>query len=154
MNRLSTLGLLVAGFVMVLALLLPAQAGEKFDNLVKVSATATKLAADGTQTVTFTFTIEKGWYIYANPVGDKEYEANRTTIAISAKEKLTADVKYPATDKLSKFNHKIYEKSVVIQSQVKRTPGDTSPLQASIDINVCSHGGKCLPTNTVKLSIP
>jgi len=131
---------LVAGLVMSLALLWPAQAGE-FDSLVKVSAKAAKPGADGKQTVTFTFAIEKGWYIYANPVGDKNYEANRTSIAITAKEKLTSDVQYPSSDQVNKYKHRIYEKEVVIKSQVQRAAGDASPLEAKIEINVCSHAG-------------
>ena len=74
---------LVFGFVVVAALSQPGHAGKEFDKLVKVTASASKIDADGKQKVAFVFAIEKGWYIYANPVGDKDYEDNHTTIEFS-----------------------------------------------------------------------
>jgi hypothetical protein len=103
-----------------LALVLPAVAGEKkSESKVKASATATKAGDDGKQTVTITLEIVKGWHIYANPVGDEDFEVNKTGVAISAKEKVEVSVKYPAgkvkIEKLGKeVKLRIYEDKVTI----------------------------------------
>src|ERR1017187_6268699 len=82
MNRLCFLGYLLAGLVMSLAVMLPAQAGQKSESKVKASATATKAGDDGKQTVTITLEIVKGWHIYANPVGAEDFEGNKTSVTI------------------------------------------------------------------------
>ena len=41
----------------------------KSDSVVKATAAAAKPDADGKQTVTLTLAIDKGWHLYANPVG-------------------------------------------------------------------------------------
>ena len=148
--------LLTAFAVASLALILPVQAGEKSDSKVKAMAKASKVGADGKQTVTITIDIEKDWYIYANPVKSEDFEDNRTRVTIKAKEKADADVLYPAgkTKEYGKLKFNIYEKSVVIEALVKRKAGDTSPLQVSIDVNSCSQKGVCLLPGTVKLTVP
>src|SRR5882672_57789 len=76
---------------------------KKSDSKVKASATATKIT-DGKQTVTITMEIEKGWYLYANPVGSEDFEGNKTNVSIKAKEKVAAKVKYPeGTPKVEKI---------------------------------------------------
>ena len=42
---------------------------KKSDTVVKAEAKADKIGADGTQLVTITLTIDKGWHLYANPTG-------------------------------------------------------------------------------------
>jgi DsbC/DsbD-like thiol-disulfide interchange protein len=139
-----------------LALVLPVMAGEKSDSKVKATAKASKIGADGKQTVTITIDIDKDWYIYANPVKSEDFEDNKTRVTIKAKEKIEADVKYPAgkVKEYDKIKMNIYEKSVVIEATVKRAAGDTSPLQVSIDVNSCSQKGVCLQPGTVKLTVP
>jgi len=139
-----------------LALVLPVMAGEKSDAKVKATAKASKIGADGKQTVTITIDIDKDWYIYANPVNAEDFEDNKTRVTIKAKEKVEAEVVYPAgkVKVAGKIKTNIYEKSVVIQAIVKRAAGDTSPLQVSIDVNSCSQKGVCLLPGTVKLTVP
>jgi DsbC/DsbD-like thiol-disulfide interchange protein len=136
-----------------------AQAGGKSDSKVKASAKATKAGADGKQTITITLEIEKGWYIYGNPVGAEDFDGNKTNVAVSAKEKVVASVKYPeAKVKVEKIGKEelrinIYEDKVIITAQVTRTMGDASPLQISIDVNSCNKG-TCLAPGKVKLTVP
>ncbi len=139
-----------------LALVLPVMAGEKSDSKIKATAKASKIGADGKQTVTITIDIDKDWYIYANPVKSEDFEDNRTRVTIKAKEKVDASVAYPAgkAKEFGKIKYNIYEKSVVIEAMVKRSAGDTSPLQVSIDVNSCSQKGVCLLPGTVKLTVP
>jgi len=157
MIRFFTLGTFV---IVTAGLVMNADAGglKKSDSKVKATATATKIE-NGKQTVTITLDIEKGWYLYANPVGAEDFEGNKTNVSIKAKDKVQAKVKYPeGTPKVEKIGKEeikisIYEDKVTIQAEVARVKGDTSPLQISIDVNSCNKG-TCLPPGTVKLMVP
>ena len=131
---------------------------KRFDSAEKVKATyvASKIGADGKQTVTLTLDIEEGWYIYANPVGVDDFEINRTRITVKAGGKLT-DVQYPP-GKLKeiaalKIKLNTYPERVVIPVVVQRKLGDTSPLQITIQVNACDKG-TCLPPGKKELTIP
>ena len=130
-------------------------AGAKSDSKVKASFKASKIGADGKQTVSITLEIEKGWYIYANPVGDEDFEGNKTRVTVKAKDKLNFQVNYPTgkTKIEDKIKLNIYEEKVTIETTVQRAVGDTSPLQFSIDVNSCNKG-TCLLPGTVKLTVP
>ena len=158
--RMRFLGCLGTGLACLLLLWQSeVSAGGKSDSKVKATATATKLGADGKQTVTITLDIEKGWHIYANPVGFKKFADNATDVTFKAKDKVVADVQYPVgklkmdMDGKDTIEYRIYEGRVVLQAQLKRAPGDTSPLQISIDVNACDKT-TCLFTGTVKLTVP
>jgi len=70
-----------------------ASSGIKSDSKVKAKAVVGKAGADGKQTLTITLEIEKGWYIYANPVGDEDFEPNKTRVTVKAKDKVELDNK-------------------------------------------------------------
>jgi len=150
---------MLALFAVTMAWHSDAQAGGKSDSKVKATAKATKPGDDGKQTVTITLEIEKGWYIYGNPVGAEDFDANKTNVAVSAKEKVLASVKYPEAkvkiEKIGKEELKIniYEDKITITALVTRTMGDASPLQISIDVNSCNKG-TCLAPGKVKLTVP
>src|SRR5438093_8038435 len=84
-----TLRLAPAVVVTVLVMLVmsaqPAAAGGKSDEEVKLSVTAGKLDASGKQTITLTAVINKGWHIYANPVGNDDLAAAATVIKVAGK---------------------------------------------------------------------
>jgi hypothetical protein len=160
MNRSDFLGCLIVGFVVSITMMLPVQAGEKSDSKVKASATASSVGADGKQTVSITLEIDKGWYIYANPVRLKGYEDNHTVVTFTAKEKVAATVKYPegvvkttTDEKKKEVQYRAYEGRVVLQAQLQRTAGDNSPLQVSIGVNACDKDN-CLFPGVVKLTVP
>jgi DsbC/DsbD-like thiol-disulfide interchange protein len=117
-------------------------AGKKSDSEVKTTAKAGKIGEDGTQVVTVTLTINKGWHIYANPVDNKDQEDAQTVVTISGKTK-PEDVKveYPAgkliKDKLV-GDYRIYEDKVEIKATVKRAKGDTGPLEATVKFQACN----------------
>jgi DsbC/DsbD-like thiol-disulfide interchange protein len=135
----------------------PAMAGEKSDAKVKAMATAGKLGADGKQTVTITLDVEKGWYIYANPVNANSdiFGPNVTVVAFKTKDKLKADVKYPKGKQKvdGKYQFDVYVDRVTIEATVQRPAGDETPLRISIDVNVCRKN-ECLLPGTVMLTIP
>ena len=153
MVRILMLGLFAA---LMLTFVMNAEAGEKSDSKVKVSAKAEKVSADGKQKVSVTIAIEKTWYIYANPVKSEDFEDNATRITfLKGKEKLKAAVDYPVgTPKsVGKIRFNIYEGTVTIDALVDRKMGDTGPLTVAVEVNSCS-GGTCLAPGTVRVMVP
>jgi DsbC/DsbD-like thiol-disulfide interchange protein len=155
MNRMILPALLAAGALANLATPAHAQA-KKSDAVVKVTAEAGPVGSDGKQVVVINLAVEKGWHIYANPVGQKDLEDVQT--AVSVKSPTAAkDVKiaYP-TGKLEKDaivgDYNVYEDKVVIKAHVQRAPGDTSPLEVSVKVQACNKT-TCLLPATVKLTV-
>jgi hypothetical protein len=162
MMRSQLHGSLIAGltfFGAIFAWNVEAGAGklEKSDSKVKATATATKVGADGKQTVTITLDIAKGWHLYANPINSTNefLEPNQTVVKVAAKEKVKFDVKYPAgktvRDKTDKYD--VYTGVVKIQADVVRKMGDSSPLEITIAVSACDSK-ECLQPGTVKLTVP
>jgi uncharacterized protein len=123
---------------------------------IKVKATAEKPDAAGKQVVTLTIDVEKGWHIYANPVGNEDLDATKTIITFTSKGKpVTATVNYPpgklVLDK-TVGNYKVYEDRVAIQATVER-PDVTAPLEATIKLNACNDRG-CLPPGQTTITVP
>jgi len=135
------------------------QAGgvKKSDSLVKAKAEADKIGADGKQTVKIMLTVDKGWHIYANPVGNPDQESAATTVTISGKTK-PKDVKieYPKGKLVKDMlvgNYIVYEGDVVVKAVVERAKGDTGPLEVSVKLQACNES-TCLLPATIKLSVP
>jgi DsbC/DsbD-like thiol-disulfide interchange protein len=127
--------------------------GTKSESQVKASVEASKIDAKGTQTVTITLDIAKGWHLYANPVNHEFLEGGQTTVKVTSKEKpQSVKIKYPAgktiVDKKEKYD--IYEGVVKIEATVKRAASDTSPLEISVAIQACDSK-VCLQPSTLKL---
>lgn len=135
-----------------------AQAGGKSDSEVKIKTKSTKIDAAGKQTVTLELAINKGWHLYANPIGNADFAANQTVVKVDAKVKL-ADVKvvYPKgklhEDKVV-GDYRVYEGKITIEAHVQRAEGDTSPLELSVRFSACNNKGQCLLPATVKLTVP
>src|SRR5215831_6042987 len=71
--------------------------GQKSDAKVKITAKADKPGTDGKQVVTLTLTIESGWHLYANPVGNEDFADNQTVVSAVPKSKHEVlKVEYPA----------------------------------------------------------
>jgi Disulphide bond corrector protein DsbC len=153
MKAFGRLGIVAFVFVALSALVHGALTSE---SKVKIKTEAGKIGDDGKQTVTLELDIDKGWHLYANPVNNKDLENAQTVVTIKGGAALK-DVKidYPA-GKLDKDKdlgpYNIYEDKVVIKVQVVRTPGDSSPLEVTLDIQACS-GTKCLLQSNVKLTV-
>jgi DsbC/DsbD-like thiol-disulfide interchange protein len=128
---------------------------KKSDTVVKSEAKADKVAADGTQAVTITLTIDKGWHLYANPVGNEDLMDNQVSASVSSKNKLQdVKVEYPAgtvvKDK-TVGDYKVYEGTVTIKATVRRAKGDAEPLDVSVKLQACSKT-QCLLPATLKLT--
>src|SRR5947209_1696163 len=61
--------------------------GKNSTTVVKAKAAADKPGADGRQAVTLTLSMDKDWYIYANPVGNADFEDNQTVVKFTVKGK-------------------------------------------------------------------
>jgi DsbC/DsbD-like thiol-disulfide interchange protein len=159
-NRLLRRGLAALVVLAAGALLaLPGAHGQtkKSDSVVKFTALAEKPDSSGVQTVTVTMEVEKGWHTYANPVGNKDLDGSQTTVKFLAKQPVeVVKLTYPkGTLKPEKTlgDYFIYEGKVAITAQVKRTSGDTSPLEAHVTIQSCNDN-TCLFPATVKVPVP
>lgn len=130
---------------------------KKSDSVVKVSAAAGKADADGKQVVTVTLTMDKGWHTYANPVGLDDLKAAQTVVTVAGKEKLQEmKVDYPPgrliKDKIV-GDYKVYDDKVEIKTTIKRTKGDTGPLEATVKFQACTET-TCLLPAIVKVKVP
>lgn len=128
---------------------------KKSDAEVKVTAKGDKPSSDGKQLVTVTIEINKGWHLYANPVGDESLLPVQTVVTVSGKEKpQDVKVEYPAgkqiEDKDLKIKYRVYEDKVEIKAHVHRAKGDTGPLEVSVKLQACSDKS-CLQPATVKV---
>ena len=143
-----------AGLLAALVLVYPATAqGPRSDKVVKASAKASKPDADGKQTVTITLDVEKPFHLYANPVGNKDFEKVATTVKVASKVS-GATIDYPAgtvhKDK-DVGDYKIYEGKVTIKASVRRARGDTGPLKLTVKLQACDSK-RCLLPATIKLT--
>jgi DsbC/DsbD-like thiol-disulfide interchange protein len=127
--------------------------GKKSDSVVKAEAKADKLAADGTQVVNVTLTIDKGWHLYANPVGNMDLVDNQTLVTVSSKNRLQdVKVEYPAGSVVKDNvvgDYKVYEGTVTIKATVRRAKGDADALDVAVKLQACSKT-QCLLPATVK----
>jgi uncharacterized protein len=136
------------------------QAGgsKKSDGVVKVKLKAEpeKPGADGQQVVTLSLEIDKGWHIYANPVGNNDLTGSQTVVKVGGQKPPVLKVAYPE-GKLVKDkvvgDYRTYEDKVAITATVQRTAGDKGPLEVSVSFQACD-ASKCLPPATVKLTVP
>src|SRR5437660_7834389 len=87
----------ILGMAFLMVGMLPVHAGgKKSDSKVKVSATVTKPDAAGKQLVTVILAHDLGWHTYANPVGNDDFDSNKTVVTVKAKGKpVNVKVDYP-----------------------------------------------------------
>jgi DsbC/DsbD-like thiol-disulfide interchange protein len=157
-RRIVLTGAILGTALLVLAAAHVQAGGKKSDSEVKVTATATKPDGAGKQVVTVTLAHNKGWHTYANPVGNDDFDGNKTVVTVFAKGKsLAAKVDYPA-GKVTKDkiigDYNVYENKTEIQAVVQRAQGDTSPLEVTVRILACHEKGICLLPASVKVTVP
>jgi DsbC/DsbD-like thiol-disulfide interchange protein len=120
---------------------------------VKFTVKADK-PVDGKQVVTLTLQVEKGWHLYANPVGNAGLTSAQTTVTFSADGKaVPAKIEYPE-GKLEKDDvvgdYKVYEGTVTIKATIDRPA--TGAVQAEIALQCCNDK-TCLLPSKVKLKV-
>ncbi|HVS39385.1 MAG TPA: protein-disulfide reductase DsbD N-terminal domain-containing protein [Gemmataceae bacterium] len=134
---------------------LAAAAPMKSDSVVKATAIAAKPDANGKQTVTLTLAIDKGWHLYANPVGVEDLASVQTTVAVKAAV-APSDVKidYPSGKKIKDAvvgEYMIYEDKAVLTINLTRAKGDDSPVELTIKVQACNDSTCLLPAE-IKVS--
>lgn len=151
---------LSAGSVITLALCLgtalsaPGGGPLKSDARVKVKVKSDKSAGDNTETIAITLAVDKGWHVYANPVGLEDLASAQTVVLFTGSAKPEVlKIDYPA-GKLVKDSivgdHKVYEDQVTIRARVRRAAG---PLTVAVKFQACSDK-TCLQAATVKTTLP
>jgi DsbC/DsbD-like thiol-disulfide interchange protein len=149
----------IVGTVLLVYTVLPAHAGgKKSDSEVKVTASLAKPDGRGNQILTVTLEHNKGWHTYANPVGNIDFDSNKTVLTLNANGKpVEAKIEYP-TGKVTKDkivgDYNVYENKVQIRAAIQRSQGDTSPLEVNVRIIACHEKGVCLLPATVKVKVP
>jgi hypothetical protein len=136
----------------------PAAAPLKSDSVVKATAVAGTVGSDGKQTVTLTLAIDKGWHLYANPVGNEDLTSVQTAVKAAAKGSL-GDVKvdYPPGKKIKDpvlGEYSIYEDKAVIAVNVTRAGGDDSPVELTVRVQACSEKECLLPAEIKVAAAP
>jgi DsbC/DsbD-like thiol-disulfide interchange protein len=129
---------------------------QKSDKEIKASVKAERPDADGKQKIELTLMVNKGWYIYANPVGNEDLASNATTVTVNPKP-ASVEISYPAgKEKKDKIvgDYRIYEDKVVIPLQIRRAAGDNAALELTVRVNACNVKGFCLPPGTTKVTVP
>jgi len=136
-------------------------APKKSDAAVKVAVAAEPADPAGLQTVYVALTIDQGWHIYANPVGNENFSSVQTTV--TPQPPLTSQsiqVTYPPGRKMEDpvvGTYTIYEGRVVLKALVQRNPGDATPVQLQVKFQACCHvpqQEKCLPPAVVTVTVP
>ncbi|MFO0926312.1 MAG: protein-disulfide reductase DsbD N-terminal domain-containing protein [Gemmataceae bacterium] len=145
------LSLLALAAAALFAVVSPASAqGKKSNDVVKATAVAAK-AADGKHVVTVTLDVDPKYYIYANPVGNADFEPNQTVVQVTGGK--VERVAYPAGEVVKDKivgDFRIYKGKVTIQATVDR---GAAPLEVAVKLQACSKSA-CLLPGTVKLSVP
>jgi DsbC/DsbD-like thiol-disulfide interchange protein len=123
------------------------------DAVVKVSAKVDKPDAEGKQVLTVTLQIDDQWHIYANTL-PKDFPGVATSIKVNARSKLE-DVKvdYPEGKWIKEGEYKAFEGTVPIKVALRRSKGDTSPLEVAVSFQSCTKTS-CLFPVTVKQTVP
>jgi uncharacterized protein YyaL (SSP411 family) len=138
-------------------------AAVKSDSVVKVTATADKPAADGTQVVTIMMEIDKPWHSYANPIDNEMLDAAKTVVKVSGKGDPNVEkIDYPKGVKVEDKtvgDYMVYEGKVTIKAMMKRASGDKEPLLVTVKFMACESGqngkpGRCLLPATVTVKVP
>jgi hypothetical protein len=125
-------------------------AGEgKGASVVKASATATNPDTEGRQDITIQLDIKEGYRILANPVQNADLDAVQTTVTIASAKKLQdVKIEYPPGKRKALGRDEyfyVYEGKIKIKAFVKRSEGDTTPLDATI---------RCFPRNEDRVCLP
>jgi DsbC/DsbD-like thiol-disulfide interchange protein len=127
-------------------------AGGKLDP-VKVEVAPAK-SENGNTHVVINVSIDKGWHIYANPVGNEDLEPAQTEVVVRVGGKVlkNAKVKYPTGTKHTEKGvgtFQIYEDKVAIPVLFPET---VALVEVSVRFQACD-ANKCLPPKTVKLGV-
>lgn len=138
---------------LMIAVIASSQAADKSDSVVKATATAEKPDKDGKQVVTITLDVDPKYYIYANPVGNEDFESNATTVTLTKGNKSElVKVEYPTGEVVKDKDIGEYKKLTgKVAIKVVVTPKES--LAFDVKIQACSKTA-CLAPSTIKVKVP
>ncbi len=134
-------------------LVTPTLAAKDSSSVVKVSAKAGKIDADGNQEIVLTVDVAKKWHVYANPVGNSTLKGAQTTVTVKSKVQ-SSKVKYPVGHLVKDEilgDYFTYEGKSTIKVKVQRNKGDTSPIDLVVFVQACD-ANQCLVGAKIKVS--
>ncbi len=114
---------------------------------VKVTARTSGKTAGGVEVVTLTLDVNKGWYIYANPVGNKEFSINETKVAVKGLPPTQIKIRFPRgkVKRDAKYgSYNIYDGKVNILVQIQHRPSDRGPINVQVEFQACHISERCL----------
>jgi uncharacterized protein YyaL (SSP411 family) len=130
---------------------------KRSDRVVKVTVKAEKPNAQGMQTIIVTFKIDKGYHIYANPVGNETLKEAQTVVTVASDVKpLTATLTYPPGKDVKDDvvgSYRIYEGEVMVRVEVQRAASDATSAEVTARFMACTDK-TCLLPAAVKLAVP
>ncbi len=134
----------------------PPTSRKKSADVVKIKTKLDKADADGKQLLTVTLSIDKQYHLYANPVGQEDFEKSQTTLTIDGASKPEViNIDYPK-GKIIKDplvgHYAVYEGEVAIKATIKRKPGSQDNLEVSVKLQACSESS-CLPPATLSAKV-
>jgi DsbC/DsbD-like thiol-disulfide interchange protein len=139
------------GAVLLWTAAVHAGAGNKSDSKVKATVKSAKADDAGNQVVAIDLEVEKGWYIYADKVGNELLEPNAIAVKVGGK---PVKVKYP--EPIVKKDdvvgdYKIYKGTVQLLAAVPSAAN--TPVEFQISVSAChEERGICLQQGTVKVT--
>jgi DsbC/DsbD-like thiol-disulfide interchange protein len=151
--RLAPLALALAVCFVVCSLSV-AQGGKKSDSVVKAKARVENQQGNKA-TIVVHLDIQKGWHLYANPVGHEDLTPSQTVVTVGGVKADSISIKYPAgiakQDKiLGKYN--VYEDQVEIRATVERQAANM-PVEVGVRLSACDDK-HCLPPSKIQMTLP
>ncbi len=125
---------------------------------VQTTATAGKIDKTGKQLIPIKMKIDDGWQVFANDVGNIDFESAKTTFNVTGSNGAKVDIvsiDWPKglKQEILKDVYYVYEDSVEIVATVKRTADDSSPLAVIVSYHLFGPVPICWPPQTLKVEV-
>jgi hypothetical protein len=126
----------------------------KSGSVVKIKARL-EHTGPGKDVIVLRFDVEKGWHLYANPVGNEDFAPAETRVRILSKDTAKVRVDYPAgTEReIAGDKWRIYEGTFEIRATVDRDANATAPLEAEVRLQAVDHNS-CLLPEVIRVPLP
>jgi DsbC/DsbD-like thiol-disulfide interchange protein len=126
----------------------------KSGSVVKIKARL-EHTGPGKDVIVLRFDVEKGWHLYANPVGNEDLAPAETKVRILSKEAAKVQVAYPAGTEceIAGTKWRIYQGTFEIRATVEREAGAAGPLEAEVRLQAVD-GNSCLLPELVRVPLP
>jgi hypothetical protein len=147
--RISAVGVLAAAILAVAdgePNRVGAQDAIRSGSVVKITPSLDR-STPGKDVIVLRFEVQKGWHIYANPVGDESSVGSETSIKVSTNDAAKIHVDYPPGEdrEVAGSKWKIYEGIVEIRATVERDAKSMTPLDVVVRFRAVDDARRLLP---------